>query len=71
MDKCFEDEEFRGDDGISNMEDAPMLATECKNKVINENCGLIPRHYKPFEQIHEENDVKLFKCNYCSQVILF
>ena len=52
----------------SNIDDAPPLPLECKNKVINENCGLIPRHYKPFEHIHEENGVQLFKCNYCAQV---
>lgn len=51
----------------SNIEDAPPLPMECENKVINENCGLIPRHYKPFEHIHEENGVQLFKCNYCAQ----
>ena len=52
----------------SNMDDAPQLPIECQNKVINENCGLIPRHFKPFEHIHEENGVQLFKCNYCAQV---
>lgn len=52
----------------SNIDEAPPLPQECKNKVINENCGLIPRHYKPFEHVQEENGVQLFKCNYCAQV---
>mgnify|MGYP006944968647 CR=1 FL=1 len=55
----------------SNIEDAPPLPMECENKVINENCGLIPRHFKPFEHINEENGVQLFKCNYCAQVRKF
>ena len=53
----------------SNVDDAPPLPAECVNKVINDNCGLIQRHFKPFEHIHEENGVQLFKCNYCARVI--
>ena len=47
-----------------NIDQLPELPPHCQN-VVNSNSGLIPQHFKPYDEL----DHNSFQCHFCQEVI--
>jgi len=47
-----------------NIDQLPELPDHCHHYVVNSNSGLIPQHFKPYDEL----DHSSFQCNFCQEI---